>query len=173
MSEREKKILNILNEMFEQRGYTNIEKHEDKIIALKPNNKKIYVFFKIIEKLNVSEMHNYISILQENKIEHGLLIFEGSPTSTVKNVINNTPPIGVNIELFTADDLQFNITKHRLVPKHIKLSKEEAKEFKEKYGVNIPKLLRIDPVCRFYDFSSGDIIKIIRKDGFISFRIVR
>jgi DNA-directed RNA polymerase I, II, and III subunit RPABC1 len=118
-------------------------------------------------------MHNYISILQENKIEHGLIIFEGSPTSTVKNVIGNTPALGINIELFTADDLQFNITKHKLVPKHIRLSKEEAKQFKEKYGVNIPKLLRIDPVCRFYDFSTGDIIKIVRRDGFISFRIVR
>jgi DNA-directed RNA polymerase I, II, and III subunit RPABC1 len=159
--------------MFKERGYTNIEKYEDKIIALKPDNKQICIFSKIIEKLNVSEMHNYISILQENKIEHGLIIFEGSPTSTVKNVIGNTPALGINIELFTADDLQFNITKHKLVPKHIRLSKEEAKQFKEKYGVNIPKLLRIDPVCRFYDFSTGDIIKIVRRDGFISFRIVR
>jgi len=79
----------------------------------------------------------------------------------------------MNIELFQADDLQFNITQHKLVPKHIRMNKEEMKDFREKYGTNIPILLRTDAVSRFYDFAKGEIIKIIRRDGFVSYRIVR
>ena len=77
------------------------------------------------------------------------------------------------IELFNVDDLQFNITKHILVPLHKKLNKEECKEFKEQYGSSIPVLLKSDPVCRFYNFQKGDIIQITRRNSFVSYRIVR
>lgn len=171
---RLEKVREIISEMFEGRGYTHIDSsNEERIMAKKEDGSSVCAFTSIIAKLNVSEIHMHISILQKEKINHGLIVFDGIPTPAVKNVIGNTPNLDINVELFDVDDLQFNITKHRLVPKHIRLEKEEAKEFKSKYGTDIPVLLRIDPVCRFYDFSKGDIIKIIRRNGFVSFRIVR
>jgi len=171
---RQEKIREIICEMFSQRGYTDIDSSdENRITAEKSDGNSVCAFTVIIAKLNVAEIHMHISILQKEKINHGLIVFDGIPTPAVKNVIGNTPNLDINIELFDVNDLQFNITKHRLVPLHIPLDKEDAKEFKQKYGMDIPVLLRSDPVSRFYDFAKGDIIKIIRRNGFVSFRIVR
>lgn len=171
---RLEKVREIICEMFSQRGYKDIDSEdEERITAVKENDETVCAFTKIIEKLNVSEIHMYISILQKEKINHGLIVFDGVPTPAVKNVIGNTPNLDINIELFDVNDLQFNITKHKLVPTHIRLDKEEAKEFKSKYGTDIPVILRNDPISRFYDFSKGDIVKVIRRNGFVSYRIVR
>ena len=171
---RSKKVCQTILAMFSQRGYTDIDQSDEKYIIAKGKDKNsVCAFLNIIEKLNVTEIHNVIAQLQKTEINHGLIVYEGFPTPAVKNVISNTADLNINIELFQADDLQFNITEHKLVPKHILLSKEEAAEFKEKYGVNIPILLHTDAVARFFDFTKGEIIKIIRRDGFVSYRIVR
>ncbi len=161
-------------EMFEQRGYKNITNIEDiQITAVGENDMKICAFIKILEKLNVAEIHNHIAILQSSGIDHGLIVYDGIPTPAVKTVVSTIPDLNINIELFSSDDLQFNITKHVLVPRHIKLTKEEAKDFKTKFGTDIPILLRSDPISKFYNYCKGDIIKVIRKNDFISYRIVR
>jgi DNA-directed RNA polymerase subunit H (RpoH/RPB5) len=171
---RSSNVRKIIIEMFNQRGYSDIDDSEDnRVLATKLDGNQVCAFSTIIEKLNVAEIHNYIAQLQKANISHGLLVFEGIPTPAVKNVVTNTPDLMMNIELFQADDLQFNITEHRLVPKHIRLTKDETKEFKEKYGTDIPIIKTDDAVSRFYNFSKGEIIKIIRRDGFPSYRIVR
>ncbi len=164
----------VILEMLSQRGYTNIEENRERQeILASSSNGTVCVFLTVITKLNVAEIQNRISDLQDRDIHHGIIIYSGTPTPTVKNVVSRSSAIGITIELFHSDDLQFNITKHRLVPKHVLLSKEEATEFKATYGTSIPFLLRSDPVCRFYDFSKGDIVKIIRKDNFVTYRIVK
>jgi DNA-directed RNA polymerase I, II, and III subunit RPABC1 len=174
MADRTEKAKQTIMEMFSQRGYTDIEFDiANRLMAIKPNGEYICAFTTIIDKLNNDEIHSHISQLQEDEIKHGLLIYEGVPTPAVKGVIANLPALGINIELFHADDLQFNITKHELVPKHSCLGREEAKEFKQKYGTNIPSMLRSDAVSRFLDFRKGDIICITRKSGAISYRIIR
>ena len=40
-------------------------------------------------------------------------------------------------ELFADQDLQYNITKHRLQPTFQKLNETECDEYKEKFGVKI------------------------------------
>jgi len=174
MSSRSEKVKEIITEMFHQRNYLNINTDSTPITALKDDGvNTIYAFNSIIEKLNNDEIHSYIGLLQEQKVKHAILVYEGAPTPAVKAVISNLPELDINIELFHADDLQFNITKHDLVPKHEKLPQQEAKEFKGRYGSNIPSLLRTDAVVRFYDFHKGEIIKVTRKNGAISYRIVR
>ncbi len=172
---KQQPMKSVIMEMLSQRGYTSIEENTEsnEILAEKKCGDTICVFLTVISKLNVAEIQNRISELQDRGISHGLIIYSGTPTPTVKNVVARTSALGITIELFNSEDLQFNITKHRLVPLHTPLSKEEVVEFKATYGTSIPVLLRSDPVCRFYDFSKGDIIKITRKDGFVSYRIVK
>jgi len=173
MSSRAENVHRIIMEMFQQRGYTDIDdSEENRITATKSDETQVCAFPTIIDKLNVSEIHNYIAVLQKMDVNHGLLVYEGIPTPAVKNVIANTPDLKMNIELFHADDLQFNITKHKLVPEHIRLTPEEAQVFRKKYGINIQVLLRSDPIARFYDFAKMEIVKIVRRDGYISYRIV-
>jgi DNA-directed RNA polymerase subunit H len=61
---------------------------------------------------------------------------------------------------------KFNLFDHNLVPEHILLNKEEAKELLDKYDVEremLPKIKESDPVAKEIGAKPGDIIKIIRK----------
>ncbi len=61
---------------------------------------------------------------------------------------------------------KFDITKHVLVPKHIKLNQEEINELLQKYNVSLRQLPKIsvkDPMSKLLEAKIGDVIKIIRK----------
>jgi DNA-directed RNA polymerase I, II, and III subunit RPABC1 len=113
--------------------------------------------------------------MQENKISHCIIIHNGSPTSAVNEAIKKSrdmdPPIVV--ELFDQDDLQYNITKHYLVPEHIALSDTDRKAFVKEYGTLIPYISKSDPISRFYGYNSGDVIMVKRDDNVVGYRIVR
>ena len=61
---------------------------------------------------------------------------------------------------------EFDISKHVLVPKHVKLSEKEKKELFEKYVAelrDLPRILKTDPAIKHISVKEGDIIKIFRK----------
>jgi len=58
------------------------------------------------------------------------------------------------------------VQKHHYVPKHTKLSEEEAKKLLEYYNISprqLPKILKTDPAIQHLNPKPGDIIKIERK----------
>jgi DNA-directed RNA polymerase I, II, and III subunit RPABC1 len=171
MNQNEKACSTIL-EMFSERGYTDIENGDEYIIAKKENGDGVYAFKNVIEKLNIEQIKIVIYKLGEIKISHGIVIHEEKPTSAVKNFLADSANTDIKIELFPVVDLQYNPTKHVLVPKHVPLSRREAMEFRQKYESKIPTLLKTDVISRFYGFERGMIIKIIRPDT-ISYRIVK
>lgn len=167
------KAREILLEMINQRLYTDIcTENKDYISAVDLNGDKFLAFNKIVKDLNIDEIQKFVNIMNEDNINHILIMHINNPTPAVKNVIENAPNIKKFIELFNIDDLQFNITKHILVPEHILLNKEDTKNFKLKFGIDIPVILNSDSVSKFYNFPKGHIIKIMRKN-FISYRIVK
>lgn len=170
--DRSSNVRKTIIEMFDQREYKDLIFSDTRIIATKPSNDLVCVFCEIITKLNVAEIKSHIAILQELSILHGILVYDGTSTPAVKNIIDNIPNLSMDIELFSADDLQFNVTKHILVPKHILLSKEDANIFKKTHGLKIPIILHTDPISRFYNFHKKDIVKIIRRNGHTLYRLV-
>jgi DNA-directed RNA polymerase I, II, and III subunit RPABC1 len=167
------KIVSILIEMFEQRNYTDIKRHKKHIIAKKPDDTLIYALLTIIPKLDTAVLTEKLGKLQNKDISHGLYIYQDQPTPAVNNVLSKIQYIDLTIELFPMINLQYNITKHYLVPKHELLSQEEIKKFKETYGTSIPIMLKSDPISVFYNYSKGDIIKVTRRNGYVSYRIVK
>jgi DNA-directed RNA polymerase I, II, and III subunit RPABC1 len=168
------KATQIFEEMLTQRGYSNIRQEEEYLYATKPCGEDMYVFLNIIPKLNIDEIKNCISKLQEKEINHCIVIYEDDPTSKVKKTLENISNVNKEIELFDIQDVKFNITKHVLVPRHEKLIEDEAKKMKETYGANNMAVLSIlDPISKFYNYKKGDVIKIHRKGGVPFYRIVR
>jgi len=167
------KALVISMEMIEQRGYTNIEiQDNDRVIAKKQDGKKIIIFLSNIPKFNVKCMAEYISITNEIGIKHLLIIYKDGVTSSTKKAIEQLQD-DIYVELFAEENLQFNITKHRLQPIFQKLNEQENKDFKLKYGLKFPIMKKDDPIACFYDYKKGDMIRIIRKNGIIDYRIVK
>ena len=165
-------------EMLEQRGYKNIKFKDEKndIIVGDKGKKSIQVFITDIIKFNTEKTQEYINIMQENNIYHSIIVYKKFVTTTAKKNINKLPlndEVNIKIELFCEDELIFNITKHRLQPTFKLLTQKENTDFKNKYGKKIPIMLTCDPISKFYNYKPGDIIKIIKSNGYVSYRIVK
>lgn len=161
-----------LLDMLRQRGYKDINDTSPQYMIATKKDKNICVFMEIVPKLNTQEIQTYINMLNNMGMNHCILIYN-TTTPSVKNIIKESSNIGLEIELFTEDELQYNITEHILVPKHKALNKRECKDFKSTYGTKFPVLLRSDPICRFYNFKKGSVIKVTRSNGIVGYRIVK
>ena len=157
---------NILHEILtECRGWTK----KSECVYIDTGNKPVVVIFSDIDKLNIQLGKEYITHMIDNKSTHLIIIYHRI-TSSLHKLFSELGHY--TIELFAVNDLQMNITKHELVPTHIKLSNDDAVSFKSKFGTTIPMMLQTDPISRVYNYQIGDIIKIIRKHNEISYRIV-
>ena len=65
------------------------------------------------------------------------------------------------------------------MPQHVRLTPEEVTQFRKELRstateeLKIPIILTTDAVSRFYGFSEGDCVRITRKDGYVTFRMVK
>ena len=60
---------------------------------------------------------------------------------------------------------KFDITTHKFVPKHVKLTEEQAKEVLSKLNITLfqlPKILNTDPAIVMLDPKANEIIQIER-----------
>lgn len=94
-----------------------------------------------------------------------ILVVQEPITQTNIKSIN---ALNLPIEIHLVSKLQFNITKHQLVPKHEVITDKividgilEKYKLKNKY--QLPIILKTDPVARYYGMKNGDIVKITRR----------
>lgn len=173
IDEKISKAIDVCKEMLIQRGCDIIDIEDNicndiKIIAIK-NNVKTCVFLSESVKFNVDRIKEYIYILNSNDMVQCIIIYIGTITSYVSKTIDLVK--NLDIELFNIDDLQFNITKHSLQPVFEKMDTHESELFRKRWG-KIPMMSVSDPISRFYKYKIGDVIKITRKNGIVTFRKV-
>lgn len=163
------KATETITDMIIQRGY-NIIDTDEKIIGINKKNEKIIFFMNEVTKFNSDRAKEYIVLVNSMGINHCIVVYTDCVTPMASKLLACS--FDITLELFHIDELQYNITRHRLVPQHIKLSDYDAKQFKKKYGSRLPIILETDPIARFYKYKIGDIIKIIRKNNYVTYRIV-
>lgn len=81
-------------------------------------------------------------------------------------------------ETFRTAELQYDITEHELVPKHVVLTDEEKKSLLKRYNLNesqLPRMLPQDMIARYFGLSRGNVVKIIRESEtagrYVTYRI--
>lgn len=165
------KAIHVCKEMLSQRGYSVISEEKLILEAINESNKKIIVFASDNPKFNVKNIQNYINIMLDKHIMHAIIIYKDGVTSFTKKAIRQSSDM--EFEIFAEEDLQYNITKHKLQSKFKKLTQKESDIFKKDYGTKIPILKLDDPISRFYNFRKGDIIEVTRNDNTICYRMVK
>ena len=110
-----------------------------------------------IEKYN--KKMNFIIIISDDTVS--------SPIVQQLNTLDKTlQKMGGSLQYFHIKNLLFNPTKHRLVPKHVKLSPEEVSIVMEKYLIKgksqFPYILHSDPIARWMGLKQGDVVRIDR-----------
>jgi len=136
-----------------------------------PDDKILVLFHE--KKIGIDILKMIINQMNDVNIAHTILIVKYKVTSFAKKEIIKLSS-KYNFEIFLENEMLFNITKHRIVPKHILLDDIEAKELINCYGKKIfylPKIFKTDAICKYYDGKVGDIFKIEREKN-IYYRVV-
>jgi DNA-directed RNA polymerase I, II, and III subunit RPABC1 len=181
----EQQAVKILGEILKDRGYTieyiddcysNLREYVIKVVYYPVNEQQVLPMCKIIlgficeeSKLNIKGIKDKLSIMNKENSNHSIIVYRESVTSSAKKSLDI---IDHKIELFSLNELQLNITKHRLVPVHEKVNGDDLLDL-EKYKNKLPIILTSDPISRYYSYKKGDIIKITRKNGLVLYRQVK
>tara|TARA_Y100000389_G_scaffold172606_1_gene181130 strand:+ start:1232 stop:1873 length:642 start_codon:yes stop_codon:yes gene_type:complete len=71
-----------------------------------------------------------------------------------------------NLTLFSYKNLMFNLVDHQFVPKHESLTAAEKIKLLSDFMITdynkLPLISKYDPVCRYYNFKIGDVLRITR-----------
>lgn len=164
---RIQKAITFADEMLCSRGYKK-DDHDPFIYHTSTN--KLRIFFCTGQKLNIELMKSLVAQLQKEEIFHSIIVHDHVITSSTKKLLDHLWDI--EIELFHLDELQYNITKHCLYSVHEKVENaDDLKKIKPSLK-KLPVILKTDPVIRYFNFSKNDVIRIYRRDGSISYRVV-
>lgn len=93
-----------------------------------------------------------------------ILVVREKPTQNNLKFINTTK---LPIQIFELRELQFNISKHSLVPRHSLITDQAEidaviKDNNLKSKHQLPIILKSDPMAKYLNLKTGDIIKITR-----------
>ena len=107
----------------------------------------------------------------ERKVKHVIVVHPGQATAQGARTLMTMEQAGLfRSECFQERFFQNDLLEHQLVPRHVRAERPES--VRKKYGNGLPTIKTIDPICRYHDFRSGDIVKVIRRNGSIAFRRV-
>jgi DNA-directed RNA polymerase I, II, and III subunit RPABC1 len=132
---------------------------------------RIAVLYMCFNKINIEHIRSMTLFTDENYFYKIIIVYENIITTPAKSILGL---LGENIEIFSVDELQYNITRHSLVPRHEKLLEDEKNKIIKKYGGidKFPKLLSGDPIAKYYGYVVNDMVKIYRKNNEIVYRMV-
>jgi DNA-directed RNA polymerase I, II, and III subunit RPABC1 len=109
-----------------------------------------------------------------------IFVITAKPTKNIISTGDEDDDCTYKYELFRYNEVIFNRTRHRLVPKHELMSKEEKKSVLKMYDCKesqIPRMLKSDFMARYYGANSGDMFKIHRPSPscgtYITYRMVK
>ena len=167
-------VMQVFGEMMDQRGYSLTSSLEKiPIIYTDTDMNDIHLFILFNEKLNVQIFRMCHKEMEIIGCKHSIIITKNIITPSTLSLIETMKNL-TELEVFKTRELVKNITKHILVPLHLKMDLKDKEDMLKKYKiktVSLPKINYDDPVRKFYNFKKGDIIKIMRQNG-IAYRIV-
>ena len=159
-------IIQNIKDMCKDRGYHILWERENEIVT-----DACFIIFTNDIKININYIKDITHMMTEQQIDHVIIVYNGNITINNHN-LKEIKSI-YNIEFFNEKLFMINITKHKLVPKHEKLSKTDV-NYKAivKERTHLPYILEQDPICKYYNFKSSDILKITRHDDTIVYRLI-
>jgi len=133
-------------------------------------NKKIHACEAYVansdEKIGVREIRTTIDECIEKKLKSIILVTINKMTFFAQRECKDKAIFNkINIEVWTMEELSFNVLTHVLQPKFLILSSREKEELSKKYDnfKLLPKMLTTDPVCKFLGAQRGTIVSIQRE----------
>ena len=171
-----KKVKKNLLKMLKKRKYNiNLfETDENKMYI----PKEIMVYFILSSQLKPNLLKQEFEKIKKIEISFKklIIIVLKKPTNSLIK-ITKLHKKEFDLQLFWCEELMIDKINHRLVPKHILIDNQEEIEYiKKKVKINellnLPYILRTDPIVKYYDAKPGNIFKINRTCKYTYYRYV-
>jgi len=145
-------------------------------------NEKIMVFYELKSKITKELILEISRQIQNNSLKRFILVVHKSlhSASSMKRINQFNAKKDSLIEVFTHQQLLFNITRHILVPKHVPLTPEQKAEVLATYKITedkIPVMFVTDPVAKYFGVKAGTVMEITRNPEtsgrYVTYRLVQ
>lgn len=149
-------ILNTCEEMLQDRGFVTVERVSDVHTAIAQND------FVIRGKDSTGTTCIYITA-EKIGIKLVRAIIEKSHGCVVLVSLDGPTPFarkecgGQNVQFMLARELCYNITRHKLVPKHTVAAAPNGISAEQ-----LPRILETDPIVQYYNWPVGTIVRVER-----------
>lgn len=127
---------------------------------------KVKIVYYTPQKMKVADVRKVLEddINGQKQYDLYILVLNENPT---QNNLKALHDVNVNLEIHLLKRLQFNITKHELVPKHEVITDKKTIDdivemYKLKNKFQFPLILKNDPIAKYYGMKPGDLVKITR-----------
>jgi len=137
------------------------KKIDELVLVFKRDNKKIIVYFHPLSiKLCQNDMKYIVKYFNDNKGDELILISNSQLSPKVLTILDM---LGKKSQYFNERELYLKYVDHQLVPKHSKVDEKTKKKLDKEFNTKMFPLIYVtDPVCKYFDFQVGDILKIER-----------
>jgi DNA-directed RNA polymerase subunit H (RpoH/RPB5) len=171
--------LSILYEMLRDRGEHDIAEHlqhygRDEVFNIIHSSAKqtfvidledtYRIIYNLQSKFRLGDIKAKYIEEQEDKFKTFIIVVRDKVSvNDVKNLSKLLP----DVQVFELRELQFNISKHILVPKHELITDEnEINDLVTKYCIKsrsqFPLILKTDPMAKYLHAKPGNLVKITR-----------
>ena len=166
----EERYLQTLKSMLTDRGI-KAEKFDQ--VGSPLDESRMYTFGGVLiifsEKTRVTdkEFNNFLTFASENGHSGGILIVSPSkPSEKVLEILREYISKKENqlVQIFYVSHLNFDISKHRKVPKHRIVTEKEAEDLMKQYNISklssLPKLDSQDAMAKWIGARPGDVVEV-------------
>lgn len=163
-----------LGEMFIDRGHTDCLEvasiSPDDFAAAMAGKYSFHIDIASIKHRIIYELNSRFKtpsvkkLLEEADVDVFIIVAKEKPTSAA---LKGLEAAGREVQVFNLSELQFNVSKHSLVPPHHPITDEsEIEEILKQYQVksrfHFPLILSTDPMARYLGLKPGQLVKIVR-----------
>lgn len=159
-------------------GYTSEEspyRFMDKLsVTFKKDSSRVIVYFFILNiKITKNDINVIYNDMQEKNIDGIVLILKEKITPKVSSIMKT-----FRSQVFYHYELVNNPLKHVLMPKSISVMNiDEKNKLLKDYSLTddkyLPGIFKDQPISKWFNLNDGDVVKIIRKNDEIYYRVVR
>ena len=150
----------------------NKTKQLDMLVENKDTGKKVYVKYHQKARIQPDNIYDYVDDLFNieetlKETDDLIIITLIEMNKTIQSYLENLYSTeNIYCSVININRLLFNVLEHSLVPKHIKITKDESRDLMKDYNIthysHFPEISRFDPVAIAIGLRPGNICRIER-----------